>query len=505
MIVKTRSNFFLKFSNEKIMIRKKESQQNADMSKVEYEQLMNILTEFRDAKEVNLTERDSLYLKMFKFAVEANLICSPFLTKNGLSNFVVENMENRFDNYSEVLENLKEKSFAFKNCSTQVEEFFENNGLIDRSRVESLTVYGNDSIETAPIGSFCILEKSGRYLYFQKDSEESFVFYKRMLESFPEKEGKIGSWIHPLYSYIFLTNQLYSGNLQRYPGSILFEDGTIVNLPQGNRMNATVSNYERTFIPVKGEDEITKLRILESLFLSQSFLIKQINSIDSSRNNQLSVAQYQIDFIDNYRFIGTGTSFKKAAIQALTYSIGNFLNEQEGKNGTGVWISDIDKHLFYIRGVASLLEGNHKIYEVKQHPPDILKIIEEIKRIGQFSVIKVGIEYIFQHDVARIYLTNESDEVVYRSEITTDTVEALKSGLARIISDIANNELRFAGKVIFEKEKVSLEAQQKPIPEIFTEIMEVTKEMKISEKPWFYQPLFESFGLYIGKFQMEAR
>lgn len=505
MIVKTRSNFFLKFTNRKIIIRKKDFQQHAFMSKVEYDYLMKILAEFRDAKEVQWQEQDSLYFKMLKFALDAKLVVTPYLKETQLSDFIVKNIENRFDNFSDVLIDLEKRSFSFKNCSEKVSDFFQSQGMVDNSGSEIISVYGNDSIESAPLGSFCIFENNGRYLYFLKTNDADIGFYKGMMDSFPVKAGRIGSWIHPFYTYIFLTNQLYGDNRQTRAASIVFEDGMIVELPQGNRLNATVSNYERSFAPKKDEDIVTKIRILESLFLKLSFLIKQINSTETSRNNQLSVAQYQIDFIDDYRFISTNLSFKNAAMDALTHSLENFLNEMEGENGSGVWISEIDQHLFYIRGVASLLESNGKIYELIQLTPPLLQLIEEIKPISKFSEIKAGVEYIFQHDVVRVFVTNESDEVLYRSEITTDIVESLNRGLTRIMSDVANNELSSEGTISFEKEKVVLETQQRNSQDILDELMETVKDIKISEKPWFYQPLFESFGLYIGKFQMEAR
>lgn len=505
MIVKTRSNFFLKFTNEKILIRKKDFQQYAVMSKVEYDQLMKILAEFRDAKEVVLQERDSLYLKMFKFALEANLVVPPFLKESQLSNFIVENMENRFDNFSDVLHDLEKRRFSFKNCSEQVSDFFRSHGLVDHSGSKIICVYGNDSIESAPIGSFCLMERDGRYLYFQKTTRESPGFYKDMMDSFPVRAGKIGSWIHPFYTYIFLTNQLYSGNRQTGAASIVLEDGMIVELPQGNRLNATVSNYERSFAPNNNEDVITKIRTLESLFLKQSFLVKEVNSTETSRHNQLSVAQYKIDFINNCQFMSTHLSFKHAAMDALTHSLEHFLNEMEVEKGTGIWISGTDQHLFYIRGIASQLESNGKIYELTQLTAPILQLIEEIKRISGFSAIKVGVEYIFQQDVFRLYITNEAEEILYRGEITTDMVGSLYGGVTRIISDLANHELSREGTVLFEKEKIALEGQQKNTNDILDELMETVKGIKISEKPWCYQPLFESFGLYIGKFQLEAR
>lgn len=505
MIVKTRSNFFLKYTNDEIMIRKKDFQQHAAMSKVEYHQLMSILTEFRDGKELQWQERDSLYLKMFKFAWEAKLVVAPFLKETKLSRFIVENMENRFENYADVLHDLEKRSFSFKNCSQKVSDFFRSHGMADHSSSEIISVYGNDSIESAPMGSFCLMETDGRYLYFQKTTRESIDFYKEIMDRFPVKAGKIGSWIHPFYTYIFLTNTLYSGNRQTNAASIVLEDGMIVELPQGNRLNATVANYERSFVPIKDEDVITKVRTLESLFLKQSFLVKGVNSTETSRHNQLSVAQYSIDFINDYRFMSTHLSFKQAAMDALTHSLENFLNEMEGGNGSGVWISETEQHLFYTRGICSHLESDGKIYELTQLTAPILELIEEIKRISGFSAIKVGVEYIFQHDVVRIYITNEKDEILYRSEITTDMVESLYGGLTRIMSDLANHELSSEGTVLFEKEKVALQAQQKNAKDILDELMETVKDIKISEKPWCYQPLFESFGLYIGKFQMEAR
>ncbi len=176
MILKTRSNFSIMRIDQSILIKKINGQHQAVLSDEDYKTFIDILAEYRNPKMLSLVNQSNDYLKLFKFALKSGLLIEVKGKANHLTTLITQNIENRFEDFETILEDLDERSIELKGAPEQVISFFMNNGILDDEREQKSIIYFNDNIREAPLKSICIeINESGRSFLFKKKVRSNMI------------------------------------------------------------------------------------------------------------------------------------------------------------------------------------------------------------------------------------------------------------------------------------------------------------------------------------------
>ncbi|MDQ8057829.1 hypothetical protein RER83_16520 [Bacillus velezensis] len=501
MILKTRSNFSIMRIDQSILIKKINGQHQAVLSDEDYKTFIDILAEYRNPKMLSLVNQSNDYLKLFKFALKSGLLIEVKGKANHLTTLITQNIENRFEDFETILEDLDERSIELKGAPEQVISFFMNNGILDDEREQKSIIYFNDNIREAPLKSICIeINESGRSFLFKKKSKEQYDFLKRYANQYPKADGELARRILPFLVYVYVTSDLYESERQ-VQDTLLLEDGTIISIPEKD-ITGVIENYERK-LPNVNDDELTIIQKLESAFVNCPLFKCEFNSTETSRINQFMAAHYQIDINNDFKYMSTHINYKKAALHTLMHSIEKFLTyESERNKENTLWIADLDKDHFYIRGIASFIKKESSIHLIERIDITAKKLLQTIYHMTEIKEVLIGIDYLFKKDVGIVYLIDEDHYILYKSEVTTDFNESIIRGLTEIISNKANGLLKKGESVELSSFQVRDIGRKRPNSLILAEMLEVFSDYDIKEKPWIYQPLFESSNLLIGSFQL---
>ncbi len=312
MILKTRSNFSIMRIDQSILIKKINGQHQAVLSDEDYKTFIDILAEYRNPKMLSLVNQSNDYLKLFKFALKSGLLIEVKGKTNHLTTLITQNIENRFEDYETILEDLDERSIELKGAPEQVISFFMNNGILDDEREQKSIIYFNDNIREAPLKSICIeINESGRSFLFKKKSKEQYDFLKRYANQYPKADGELARRILPFLVYVYVTSDLYESERQ-VQDTLLLEDGTIISIPEKD-ITGVIDNYERK-LPNVNDDELTIIQKLESAFVNCPLFKCEFNSTETSRINQFMATHYQIDINNDFKYMSTHINYKKSRI-----------------------------------------------------------------------------------------------------------------------------------------------------------------------------------------------
>ncbi|XYY59965.1 hypothetical protein ACNSPU_01620 [Bacillus velezensis] len=125
------------------------------------------------------------------------------------------------------------------------------------------------------------------------------------------------------------------------------------------------------------------------------------------------------------------------------HSIEKFLTyESERNKENTLWIADLDKDRFYIRGIASFIKKESSIHLIERIDITAKKLLQTIYHMTEIKEVLIGIDYLFKKDVGIVYLIDEDHYILYKSEVTTDFNESIIRGLTEIISNKANGLLK---------------------------------------------------------------
>jgi hypothetical protein len=501
LLVKTRTNFFPKYLQEEdlLIIQKNEQSLKVKMDEQMYTLLLDIFAEYASGKVLDLHNRTVEYKKGLKFAVTQGLVDQRD-PSGTLSDYLYHYLENSFDQYKEVVRDISSTHVNLLNFPDEYTGFFHENGLVNPGAPRSQNVIWLEENDrpNGVEGDICILHINQNYALFHWRDQQDVELAKSLLRNkITQTNGFIlGKEILPMKILMKMLNGTETDNTI----TLLYENGRDETISTRGIAD-TFKHYERTFHdhPEIQNEPIDFIQKVESKLLQWNLLPIHINQQDRDLPVSLNVSPYEISFGNRFRYRVFDYDYKKAAVHALTNGIEAFLQDEDP--GEGKWVSAATRELFYIKGLSAFHKEEVDYYQLESLPRDICKKINyNLGLTERISEIKVVANYIFSRDVFCLYLLNEQNQVLYKSDPSVVLKEEILRGLAKITGFLINDK-KFPNEYLNQP----LVPMQYPSSirgqaAIFEDLAEASKEMEIYEQPWIHQPEFETQGLYIGKF-----
>ncbi|WP_128895861.1 hypothetical protein [Longirhabdus pacifica] len=524
---KTKTNFFLKHTDQTLLIRKDTGALEANIGTEDYETLLHMLIELKDGKDIDLHAWTKQELKLFKLAVTLNLVYEVKQKSYRFSTYVIHHMENAFERHDEVLEQLENVTFSLRGAPTHVVDFFRSNGLMHSTCEKTVSVYWNDDMFGAPLGSFIVLHHEGHYMMFKKTTHALLTQWNAILQSTQGNKGYLGNMIIPMVLFRFMMEQLFAKekyNMDRqkelynqHAASIVFSDGSMQTIQHPAKVTSTFEYYERIMgkEEVKEDNTLAFVQHVESMLLEQKSLVRGMNSVETARKKQLFVSHYQVDFVDSFSSLTVDTAFISAAEFGLVQALESYLQWKENENelhqqhatastSPSIWIGDRNETHFYLRGMAAFVEEDKPLRIVVSLPASIQHLIQFLKEQTGVEV-RIALKSIVGEDIGRMYVVKEQGEVLYESEITMTLLAAMRRGLCKVISDTVNDiqqesEWKLTRPTIMNSSIPYSMLNRRSSDEVQRALMKQLEGRTIVEKPWIQQPLFQQQRIWIGKF-----
>lgn len=505
LFFKTRTNFFPKYVPEErtLMIYKNKIVHRAIIKEADYKLLLDIWAFFCHGNYLNLTDKSNQYKKLIKFCLVNHLIYQPTEEKGNLSEFILDIVENTFDDYVPILEELVSTKWEIISAPAYVLNFFKENGLInpiiDKYIQRVIWIEKNKDTRLS-LGDLCVVHQSGNYVLFFYRENSDLKQAGLLLGKEDDQSRKLPIGDHILSMHLFLK---YVNKLQDEAETDIFtrvSDSGQVDWINKKDIAGTYNRYERTFTNPYLENNLEYIQALESKFLQFETIPFSINEGDGIYPNKLNIAQYEIKVDDAFTYTVFDYTYKDAAIYSLTHVLEKYL--QSKANSKERWIAENTRERFYIRGMAIFLTTKNAYYLLTHLPQHINNKIQYVIDCSeQISDIDIVVHYIYKSYVFYIYILDQEQRILYKSDITTQMEEGINRGLAYITASIIN-------QVEIKKDLFHQSLSTSTYPEtvvsdemIYKEIIHDTRHLDIEESAWAYQPEFEPHGLFIGRFK----
>ncbi|MBP3038189.1 hypothetical protein J9303_01535 [Bacillaceae bacterium Marseille-Q3522] len=508
MFFKTRTNFFPKYVPEEktLRIHKNSIVQKAVIEEADYTLLLDIWAFFRQGNYLDLTDKSNQYKKLVKFSLENDLIHQPTVIKESLSDFILDFLENTFDDYVSILEGLLSVKWELISAPEYVHAFFKEHGLIHESIAKKYTqrviwMEGNKDIKLS-LGDLCVVRQFGSYVLFFYTEKSDHKQAVLLLGKDDEQNTKLSIGEHILSMHLFLK---YVNKLQNEAETDIMtrisENGQ-VNQINKQDIAGTYSQYERTFTKPYAENNLAYIQAVESKFRQFKTLSISINEEDGMYRNKLNIAQYEIKVEDDFIYTAFNYTYRDAATYALTHVLEKYL--QRKANHRERWVAENTKERFYIRGMASFLKPDkaYRLTDIPQHIKNKITYITDFPE--DIFAIHIVAHYLYKSYVFYLYLLDQDNHVLYKSDISTQLEEEINRGLAYITASVINQVER--KKDIFPQPLSTLAYPETAVSDevIYKEMIHDTRYLDVEEAAWAYQPEFERHGLFIGRFKMNG-
>ena len=501
MILKTRPSIFVKYHEDRLIIRDNDSVREAKMDSKQYNLLLAILSEFRGGSEFRLSKQNKDYLMILKFCLQHNLLYEVLNKEYPFSGLILEYFENRYHNHYSILDDFINKTFIFNNGPESFNSFFALNGLI-RATDENHHIYFNHSIVEAPLNSICVYINNGKMGIFIKRDEVNYQSVVCIIDKITGNEGVLGEKIGPLILFQFITSFLYDKDFNENELVIVLQNAVTHRALLNETELQTFMHYEREISPI--EDSLEFVRNMESLFKSELYFIKGINNESSSRKNQLLVSQYKVDFQGGFSFLSVGKNYMDAAKYGVTHSIEAYLNKKSSSQVK--WVSDTDRYTYYMRGLASFIPESGDLVEIVNLSDEINKYISFIIETFTIEKVKVAVSFVIPDNLGTIHLLDQDNRLLYKSLLVSDWEKEILRGLCYVISNLANdiNSDDFNHSLLTKTITLEDLIQESLDNEsLYEAVLNNLEGREIREEIWLLQPLLGKSGVYVGRFSEE--
>ncbi|MDM5302503.1 hypothetical protein QUF44_13050 [Bacillus subtilis] len=505
LFFKTRTNFFPKYlaSENQLIIHKNHVLQKVKMNQNTYELLLGILSYFNNGAILNLNDKDADYKKLIKFSITNDLIYQPPSEKEKLSSLIYDYIENAFDDFQPVLHYVSSTNFMIDEAPKFVTDFFGKHLLLNNLKSENQTqvikwIEKYDDIPQVQPGDLCILNKGNNYALFIYNENQDILQANSLLKNknYSSNAHILGKEILPMKIFIKLVR--YATNQEEARKITLLDESGLTETVSKNKINDTLQHYERTYLSADRE-LLEYIKEIESKY-SQFYPLKiKINNEDGLYPVKLNISSYEISVNHDFSYLVFDFNYKQAAFYALTHVLEKYLNSFDSQKG--VWLAETTMERFYIKGLASVLPVEDNFYQLSEVPDDIQQKISFIKGLSpNITEIKIVVQDIFQTDVFFLYLLDQDQRVLFKSDISIDLKEEVLRGLASVTALLINKIDVVEEYVVKSMKLRPFRLREHSTTKIYNNILEITQSHNISETTWVYQAEFEPLGLYIGKF-----
>lgn len=504
LFLKTRTNFFPKYNKKEqsLILHKNETVQKAIVDESDYRLLLEILAYFQQGNYLHLSDKDRQYKKLLKFAIVNDLIHPPYEERE-LSNFLLDYLENAYDDYKPLVEKLKRTKWELLSMPETIQLFFKKHGLISSSNVKRKTqriLWLDEHSNLQPTkGDLCVIHQAGNYVLFFYTKEVDYFLAQSIVGEIDDQNKTISISDEILSMHLIIK---YVDYLQKKTKLNIITKVTSyghVDRMNKQKITDTYEQYPRTFPTVYDDNNLEFIQAIESKlkdFQGTSFTINEGSGIYS---NQLNIAQYEIKVNNNFTYTAFDYTYRRAAEYCLTRIIEKFL--QQKTEITEHWVSERSKERFYIRGMASFLEKNNQYFRLRNLPRSIKKKIKYITTLStQITNLHIVIQYIYHSYIFQIYLLDQDQRILYTSDLSHELLEEIDRGLAFVTASVINRvEIK---KGTMNNHLTSLDFPEIEISDqhLYEKLLSDTRHLQIEERAWVFQPYFEPHGLFIGKF-----
>ena len=509
LLFKTRTNFFPKYLSEDntLMIYKNSQVQKAVIEETDYQSLLSILSYFRNGNILDLTDKDIQYKRLIKFALMNHLLFEVPKEEGSVSSFIFDYIENAFDDYSAILDQVIMTEWKFVNTPAELEEFFKKHGLllskVGKQINQRIVFLGAKQVGFSSIdeGDLCILENSGDYVLFFYKEREDVKKAQQILGKLKDNriELPINDEILAMHLFIKYSKKLKD---QEEVNTItgLSKYGQVEEFHKGD-LWAVQENYERNFPAVYEDNNLDYIQAIEGKLMNFQGAEFKINEGKDAYPNQLNIAQYKITINDDFSKTIFDYSYRDAAEYCLSHLLESYLQKEAGENE--FWISENSKELFYIRGMANFLSREPKSYHLENLPKELQDKIQYIKTISEgIDDLKILIDYVYEPYVFQIHILDQDNQLLHSGDYHTDLSAEINRGFAFITASEIN-QVHIKGRKLDKEglEKMNFPEKGTANQEIYEQMLREFKNLSIEEKAWVFQAEFEPHGLYVGRFQ----
>ena len=465
------------------------------MNVEEYNMLLDILSEFKNFSAVDLTSKSTLYKKVFKFVVQNELVYSFRKEFEDINSVFFEYIESKYDNLLTVYQKFLDLDIKFIDTPTVISEYYYNSIRKNNYGKRSLNVFfiTSENFKNINEGDLVIEQVKDGFKVYYYDSKE-FRFIKPC--SHQNVPSIILKWNLVINVMKKIIDKLENENHME----------TITHVTEGGAqetyfkgIDSFRKKYSRDIRPLKYRDDLHIIQSLESKFLSSNNLF-DLKITSGNNKNNLLVTEYYLEIDDVMQQYNIDFDYKENAMYSLEHLLESYLNYTSEYKG--VWVSSLDKHEYYIKGMSTILEKGEK-YILYNLPSEIeykVKLVEKL--YPQVGTIKVILEDLYMGTVNRIYIVDANNKILHASKKNIDASREISRGLASLVYRF-NNELTEKSKMmenIYSKRRLN---NIMNIEEIYHLMLKDPKFKDIEEYIWRFQSEFEEEGLYIGFFKVK--
>lgn len=478
-----RTNFHPKYNEESqlLIIIKNNVNIKAKISSEEYEVFLNMMNFFSTPKKVDESINTYQQKKMLKFCIQNNLLVNDTQENYSISNFMYKLIENSFDDYKKVLNLATQTCFQSLKSPVGFDLFLEKHGFNSDSNNIQKIIWKNDSSK----------ETNEVHIYWSKD--EMIVTYSD--NSIDDNNNMTNLYyLHVIKKYLkTLDNIKEKDIITQVSNTGMITNHSIYSVTSSEKYINVDKLYDNT-----KQNSIDYIQSLEKSYLKFPFLNIDLNFTSETYPNSLNVAQYSIRINKNFEYTCFDFKYKGAAEKCLTDVLGKYLNTIDlNKND---WIAAKSKKEFFIKGYSSYLKGTVSYQELTHLPNKIKNKINEIELyLDNRYNIKIVLNYIYKDFTFNLLLVDESNFVLYQSDIAVNLEAEIEIGLAHILAYDNNNILKKGRQLNIDK-NLPYPNKQYTIDYIYNSVKneKIIKEEHIYL--WKFQKHFLNEGIHIGYF-----
>lgn len=451
-------------------------------------------------------KNDKSRYRYLKAAMNIGLIYIYKEDNSRISSHLKSFLESNYRDFYEIIEKLQTSFFLLDGLkSKSIFNFFEENGLMEGEN--AVSIYFNDKVEQAPIGSICVLEiaQAGLAIFNKTANLEIEKLCKEFTKNNKIKYSELGEKIFPIHILLaYIENQKgLSTNMFKF----INLDGSIDEIIPTDYFRETHSYYQRG-----DKESLIGLPLIEKFeqTMRRNFLSHlSFNDVHFSEKNQYGISQYRISLIGKKQqdelthYLGVGETYLQAAERGISYGIGEVLRQ----SGDEFWISDLDEQRYHVRAMLHFVPMSAvNIYCLELRSQKIQSLKEQTEKLtgNEYHVI---FHSVFNEAAGWIQIVNKRGKIVYKSNSSLDILEELSIGFNKILVDKinshTNNNYGSVNVGDLEKKEIT-NFRELNITDFSNELRLLLGKRKIKESIWLYETAFDDIGLFVGKFTEEG-